>query len=183
MKISNTGAWSELEPGDHTTDNGLSAALCEFFKGQTVIDLGCGSGDYVKEMRAAGIIACGVDGNPDTSKITNGMCAHHDLTTPLLDQRHNWALSLEVAEHIPQRYEAMYLDNVDRCNERGVVISWAAPGQTGHGHVNERYPHYVADDFERMGYEIDIESSDKLRQSVTSCEWIARTLLVFRRKS
>jgi hypothetical protein len=31
-----------------------------------VVDLGCGMGEYVRQMRAAGLMAHGYDGNPST---------------------------------------------------------------------------------------------------------------------
>jgi hypothetical protein len=30
-----------------------------------------------------------------------------------------------VAEHVPKRFEATFLQNIDRANRRGVVLSWS----------------------------------------------------------
>jgi len=44
---------------------------------------------------------------------------HHRLAS-------TWVLSLEVAEHIPRRFEASFVRNVDCANTRGAVISWSS---------------------------------------------------------
>ena len=32
---------------------------------------------------------------------------------------------VQVAEHVPKRFEATFLQNIDRANRRGVVLSWS----------------------------------------------------------
>ena len=49
----------------------------------------------------------------------------------------DWALALEIMEHIPPKYEKTALDNIVRSARKGVVCSWAVPNQGGHAHVNE----------------------------------------------
>jgi hypothetical protein len=44
-------------------------------------------------------------------------------------------ISLEVAEHIPEKYEAVYLDNIFRHAKEGIILSWAVPGQIGLSHI------------------------------------------------
>jgi tryptophanyl-tRNA synthetase len=45
--------------------------------------------------------------------------------------QYDWIISLEVAEHIPEKYEAVYLDNIFRHAKEGIILSWAVPGQIG----------------------------------------------------
>ena len=40
-------------------------------------------------------------------------------------------MSLEVGEHIPADYEAIFLDNLARHAKEGVLLSWARPNQGG----------------------------------------------------
>ena len=40
-------------------------------------------------------------------------------------EQSDWAMTLEVAEHVPKRFEATFLQNIDRANRRGVVLSWS----------------------------------------------------------
>jgi hypothetical protein len=52
-------------------------------------------------------------------------------------------ISLEVAEHIPEKYEAVYLDNIFRHAKEGIILSWAVPGQGGLSHINNKPIEYV----------------------------------------
>ena len=36
----------------------------------------------------------------------------------------DWVLSLEVGEHVPSRYEDMYLRNLHAHNCKGIILSW-----------------------------------------------------------
>ena len=58
---------------------------------------------------------------------------------------HDAVLSLEVGEHIPEDYEDIYLENLDRHADKIIILSWAVPEQGGFGHVNERDNGYIAD--------------------------------------
>ena len=48
----------------------------------------------------------------------------------------DWVMSLEVGEHVPARFEDVIFDNIATHAHDAVVLSWAAPGQPGLGHVN-----------------------------------------------
>jgi hypothetical protein len=50
-----------------------------------------------------------------------------------------------VAEHIPPEYESIFIENLISCNRKGIILSWAIPGQGGHGHFNEKPNDYVID--------------------------------------
>jgi hypothetical protein len=50
----------------------------------------------------------------------------------------DWIISLEVALHIPEKYEAVYLDNILRHATKRIILSWAVPGQGGISHINNK---------------------------------------------
>ena len=52
--------------------------------------------------------------------------------------QYDWIISLEVALHIPEKYEAVYLDNILRHAKEGIILSWAVPGQRGLSHINNK---------------------------------------------
>ena len=89
-------------------------------------------------------------------------------------------ISLEVAEHIPAKYERTYLENLDRMNRDGIIMSWGLPGQTGLGHVNCRDNEYVKCRLAAMGYEAIDEAAQKMR-AVSTLEWFKHTVMVFKR--
>ena len=181
--LSSHGYWvgTEVEE-EHMFDLNLANAIEKFLPDNaSVIDLGCGMGKYVKHLRHAGFDCHGVDGNPQTAELTDNLCSQADLARPLeTNQIFDWVLSLEVAEHIPAKYERIYLENLDNLNREGIILSWGLPGQTGLGHVNCRDNEYVRCRLAAMGYEELTETSRTMRSEAT-LEWFKHTVMVFRR--
>lgn len=146
-RISPTGFWHGDPPDGYIFDAPLCAALKEFFRDKTVVDLGCGRGEYVQAIP----YCSGYDGNPDMQEIRPNIWIS-DVTLPIKCATQDWALSLEVGEHIPTTHEAAYLDNLARLARTGIVISWAAPGQPGMGHVNCRPESWVVEQMALRGF-------------------------------
>lgn len=170
---------------EHKTDYMLADALAEFFtdeNAKSVVDLGCGTGSYVKVLRQVKIKCDGFDGNPNTPKITDDVAQVADLSQPLdLCKRYDWVLSLEVGENIPKEFEENFIRNLDRHNIQGIVLSWAVEGQGGFYHFNERNNDYIKKIMENYGYTNDIFSEKYLR-SKSSFWWFKNSLMVFRKK-
>lgn len=184
MKIGETGVWIRAQSRHHRLDTGLAAALVEYYqtRGGNLLDIGCGDGAYVRHLRAAGIECDGYDGNPDTPVLTGGMCGVADFSQPVSLGLYDWVLSLEVAEHIPPEYESEFIDNLHRHNRRGIVLSWAIPGQGGAGHVNERFNSYVWALLTGLGYQSKSAAERVLRAAITDyCFWFRQSLMVFER--
>ena len=180
------GYWVGTDaPSEHKTDFPLANAIGQFFNSvgaNTVVDFGCGMGDYVKVMHYYQIHCEGFDGNPNTYNLTGGVGHVADLSQPLdLDQKYDWVLSLEVGEHLPKAYEKTFIENLDRHNTYGIVLSWAVKGQGGYGHFNEQNNDYVKDLLAQYGYINDIEAENELRRRSTF-SWFKNTVMVFRRK-
>ena len=72
------------------------------------------------------------------------------------------------------------LANLDACNTCGVVMSWAEPGQGGHGHVNEQLNRHAVDWFSAHGYFHDKGTQEMLRQAA-EIGWFRNTIMVFRK--
>jgi len=181
-----TGIWSlEIAKKRHRYDNKLAeyiAATCKSVK--SVADLGCGSGDYCKCIKEHGIpLVHGYEGTPDIRKIA----VYDDITVIDLTKRryvgtnYDLALCLEVGEHIPQKYEQVFIDNVCEFTSKDLIISWAIPGQGGAGHFNEQPNEYIINEFIKRGLTFDEESSMKLRDA-SSYKWFGNTLMKFERK-
>lgn len=177
------GYWTGQVDGHHLHDPLLAQALVNFFKQEqatSIADLGCGLGKYVKTFRDNGLLAVGYDGHPETPIITAGLGSVLDLSRPIDIPVSDWVLSLEVAEHLPQKFEAIFLDNLHRSNDRGIVLSWALKGQGGDGHFNEQNNDYVKAAITKLGYVNDLEAERLLRSSVQQ-SYFRSTVMVFRR--
>ena len=100
-----------------------------------------------------------------------------DLTIPQFGIRqYDWIISLEVAEHIPKKYEAVYLD------KEGILLSWAVPGQGGLSHINKKPIEYVTKVMRDNGFKRDAEKTMKLQTSA-SLPWIKRNINVYVRNN
>lgn len=188
MKINKHGYWENPTREGHVSDMGLARALISFFKiegSDSVIDLGCGDGFYTMFLASSGIRCLGVDGNPNTPKLTNGLGKVADLTEIQMLGSHDWSLSLEVGEHIPQEYEEYFLHNLHTHNRKGIILSWAVRGQGGDGHVNCKNNDEVISQIESMGYRYDDDATKFLRSRCADYPkdgwWFRQTLMVFRR--
>lgn len=162
--------------GNWLVDETLAAAMAELFQSQTVMDLGAGLGPYGQKFAKRPELKIhwvGFDGAMNVVNMTEGRVQFMDLTQPdAWDTRpcanYDWVMSLEVAEHIPPRFEQAYLRNV-RCHAaRGAVVSWGTPAQGGGlGHVNLKEPAAARAALEQWGFVMDEIWTAKLRAAAT----------------
>lgn len=177
-------------------------------KSVPVVDLGCGLNYYARVLYMAGYSTLGVDAKTLGSVIDGSLIENRDLSEPIgsvavWSQNKNkigknfqfvleWPdnllvktniISLEVGEHIPAEHAGAYLDNV--CRFGGdVILSWAIPGQPGHGHINCQSNEWVINEMEKRGYlESEFKSLDmRLATQHCHCTWFRNTLMYFYKK-
>ena len=154
---------------------------------KSVADFGCGTGAHVAALNNAGITAEGFDGNPETEKLSNEHCSVLNLAEPFnLNKKFDFVLSLEVAGHIPEEYETVYLDNIERHVKTkdnaltGIIISWASPGQAGLGHVNCRSVEYVREKLTSRGFKVNNWMTRELKNA-SNLKWIKDNVIAFTR--
>ena len=184
--IHDHGYWQGTDIIDqHVFDQPLADAMTSFFikeNAHTLVDFGCGMGDYVKWFLNANFYCEGYDGNPKTYDLSDGYAYVLDLSQPFnFGKKFDLVVSLEVGEHIPQRYETTFIDNLDRHVGKGIVLSWAVQGQGGFGHFNERDNSYIKKIMSKRGYVNDVETENFFRSRATQA-WFQNTIMVFRKK-
>jgi cyclopropane fatty-acyl-phospholipid synthase-like methyltransferase len=122
----------------------------------------------------------GYDGNPDTPTLTKGIGQVLDLSEPFdLETTFDWVVSLEVGEHLPHQYETIFIENLMRHAEKGIILSWALKNQPGAGHFNCQNNDYIKAIFAKYGYINDVEAETLLRADC-SAAWFTTTVMVFR---
>ena len=90
-----------------------------------------------------------------------------DLSEPIkFDTPFSWVMSLEVGEHLPKKFEDIFINNLHNNNEKGIVLSWAVKGQGGDGHFNEQNNDYIKSKICNLGYINDIETEKNLRRQI-----------------
>jgi SAM-dependent methyltransferase len=113
---------------------------------RSVCDIGCGVGTWLCAFLAHGVTdVVGVDGHYvplDYLKISSQSFRSADLCNALeLGRTFDLAVSLEVAEHLPQSSAATFVATLTRLAPV-VLFSAAIPAQGGTGHINEQWPDY-----------------------------------------
>jgi len=185
LYISDNGAWVGNDADkEHAFDASLASGFIEFLKNenaQSAVDFGCGLGDYVKTLLAAGIITDGFDGNPFTNKLSGGVANTLDLSIPFdLNKKYDWVISIEVGEHLPEQYETIFIKNLIKHTKDGMILSWAIEGQPGYGHFNCRNNDYIKNRMAKYGFYNDLPAENFLRNKASLC-WFKHTIMVFRK--
>jgi methyltransferase family protein len=122
----------------------------------SVVDLGCAHGIWLETFAAHGVDDyLGVDGDwvpADKLHIPPDRFVASRLDKPLqLGRRFDLVVSLEVAEHLPERGARQFVRNIVGLAPC-VLFSAAVPYQRGTDHFNEQWPDYWAALFAEHGY-------------------------------
>jgi SAM-dependent methyltransferase len=130
--------------------------IMEYVRPRSVVDVGCGLGMWASVFLEHGIEnLLGIDNQTvpqDSLVIPRDRFMTHDLGRPLqLQARFDLVVSLEVAEHLPPSSAETFVETLTGLGPV-VVFSAAIPLQRGRGHINEQWPAYWAELFERRGY-------------------------------
>jgi hypothetical protein len=86
--------------------------------------------------------------------------------------------ALEIAEHIPKKFEQRFLKHITCMASRALVLSWAHPGQPGFGHINLATLEQVHEKMRQLGWAAHPEWSEELRRSA-QFEWFKNNAAVF----
>lgn len=186
FKIHNKGYWEGQECRKyHYFDKSLYQYMLNFvnkYHIQTLLDLGCGLGEYAKTFRDNGFICDCYDGNPDTPILTNGLCKCIDLSQDIiLHKQYDCVISLEVGEHIPDIYEKIFIENIVKHAKSYIILSWAIPFQSGDGHVNCRTNDYIKNILNEYSFNFLIDDTNLMRKAST-LPWFKNTIMAFIRK-
>jgi SAM-dependent methyltransferase len=138
--------------------NEIIPILIELFKPISVVDFGCGIGTFLSAFKSFGVTnVLGIDGpwaskellytniNPSEFLETN---LAKDIQLPVY---YDMVLSLEVAEHIEEKYANVFIRNLIAAGKI-IVFSAAVPQQGGQNHVNEQWQSYWSEKFNQQGY-------------------------------
>jgi len=174
-----TAEWyDEQEVGAASSAAVVVPLLMELFAPESVIDLGCGRGVWLRELREAGVAHIrGVEGSWMTSGVVDEI-EHHDLAEPYVGDSYDMALCLEVAEHLPEEAADTLVGSLVGLSSL-VIFSAAIPGSGGTDHINEQWPQYWIEKFAAHGYDV----YDCVRPVIWADErvgwWYAQGMLVF----
>lgn len=145
---------------------------------RTVVDVGCGEGWWGRAFaELGGCHVLGMDG-PSGGTALPDQYVTVDLTYPFASlARADLAVALEVAEHLPPERADGFIE--DLCTVAPLVLfSAAIPGQGGTGHLNEQWPAYWVERFNRNGFAVSGALRWQIWGDLRVENWYRQNLLV-----
>jgi SAM-dependent methyltransferase len=134
--------------------------VLEILQPTTVVDVGCGVGTWPSVFRSHGLTSVmGVDGGyVDTAQLMIPADSFRAMDLAAVTENteagtFDFAMSLEVAEHLPQAQAPSFVRFLTRLAP-SVMFGAAIPGQGGNNHVNEQWPSYWISLFLNEGFRI-----------------------------
>ena len=133
--------------GDNATQQKVLAEyfvpkIVERFNLKCVLDIGCGTGQWLDEYRKHNILTIGVEGSSNAfiemSDETKESVLHWDLRDKIEEEDYNidFVQSFEVAEHIEEEFANVFIHNLIKDDPDIVLLTAAPPDQHGFQHVN-----------------------------------------------
>ena len=164
----------------------IAKTVTEIFGPERILDVGCGTGDLLDAMRTEGVTGNGLELSDAALKI----CKERGLAVQKFDLEHDPApelpeidlvVSTEVAEHLPESCADRYVELLTSYGP-SVVFTAAPPGQGGTDHVNEQPPEYWIAKFNRHGFVMKDEETERCRRDWREAgaqPWYYENVLVF----
>lgn len=152
----------------------------------SVVDIGCGKGAWLKQWEMYTTDVFGIDGSYvdiETLLIDRNKFHAADLTQPINLNRHfSLVQCLEVAEHLDELFADTLIQNI--INHGDIILfSAAQPGQGGEFHVNEQTINYWVKKFSKNGF-ICFDYIRPQIKDITSIEpWYRFNTVIFIREN
>ncbi len=189
-EIYDANFYRERESGARSSAAVIAQSIVSDLRPSSVLDVGCGSGELLEELELQGVRAMGLErseavlGCAETKELN---ILKFDLTKDEFeyDGGFDLVVSLEVAEHLAEKYADRFLDLLTKFGA-DVVFSAAVPGQGGTDHLNEQPHEYWIDKFQKRGFEHDNEISkrwkERWKESNQVKNYYYNNIMVFRSK-
>jgi methyltransferase family protein len=159
---------------------GLVPALCGLLSPSSVLDVGCGQGEWVEAFK---VYCCEDVLGVDIAAPEGENYLRVDLTERLgLGRVFNLALCLEVGEHLPESAADTLIDTLATHSDT-VVFSAAVVGQEGTGHINCQPHEYWHEKFEARGYAMEDTIRPLIAMDWRISPWYRSNVFLYRRGS
>lgn len=169
----------------------IAEIIAEKIKPSKVLDFGCGDGTLLHELKKRGVTGIGYE----YSKYGTKLCHAKNVDVikfdfskkqfPSFENNVDMVISIEVAEHLPEKIADYYCEVLSKCSDAKVLFfSAAVVGQTGEGHLNEQPLAYWKEKFVQNGWRkneaLTEEISEIMKNKGVSC-YYWENLQIFQR--
>jgi hypothetical protein len=189
------GTWnvqSREWPGVYgAPDNGVARSIQCLVGNRSLVDVGAGAGQY-----GAWFAGCdpydaqpkwsGYEGNADIEEFSRrgppgAFTRHLNLcnTSASALPVHDWAMTLEVGEHLPTECIPRYISLLNATARYGIVLSWGSD-KFGRGHINPKHLDEVVQLMAAAGWTINHAASMWVRGNAYTV-WLRRHVGVYLR--
>jgi len=187
-KIYDSDFFNDANERKNLSSQKVARIIASYYKFQSLLDIGCGMGLYLRELNKKGKDVLGCDSSVEGIRMAAPEITvfYADATKPLhVNRRFDTVLCFEVAEHIKKKYSRQLVKNCTAYSD--TVLFTAAPeGQGGVGHINEQPFEFWIHLFEEMGFVYDRDLSEKVKRRMKQedvVEWIADNFMSFSKNS
>jgi len=164
--------------------------IINYFNPKYVLDVGCGSGQWLDEYRKYSIKTKGVEGSSNAwevmSEETKKVVKQWDLRDLIEESEEDYNIdfvqSFEVAEHIEYVYADVFLHNLVKDDPDVILLTAAPPDQHGMKHVNCQEREYWMKKMKDIGYLFNQDLLNKVKSwgKPEDCPfWWPHNLMVF----
>ena len=182
----------------------IGASIIKHYTFRSAIDLGCGSGYYLHGMFKEGARVKGYEYSFEACKLyippsILAYISYADLGEKLNEDKYDFAMSIEVAEHLAENKSDIFMDNL--CSLSDTILfsassrddkkcqGWGNKGE-GWGHLNPQPKQYWIDKFTNRRYcysESDVtvirDMFSKCRGSRSYRTYLRNNIMFFRRNN
>ena len=145
----------------------------EMYEPESIVDVGCGTGDFLKPFLDEGTNILGIDGSKncfENRKIPEEKLLVRDLRFESLNiGNFDVCLCMEVAEHIEEKYSNRLIKVVTEAS-KNVIFTAATPGQGGVDHVNEKPREWWIEKFRNENFYYMEEKTKVFSDSLSEIE-------------
>ncbi|MBI1783838.1 class I SAM-dependent methyltransferase [Candidatus Sumerlaeota bacterium] len=189
QEIYNAQYYADMDRAAGQAAEVMAATIAAALRPIRLIDAGCGTGALLAAIRAQGINGKGFeysDAGLDYCRRRNLDVEKFDLLndSPPPDGKFDVAVSMEVAEHLPESGADRFVELL--CALAPVIVFTAArPGQGGRDHINEQPHSYWIEKFAARGFEFDKSTSLQWRADWKSKRipfWYHQNVMLFKRR-
>lgn len=151
-------------------------AFARHYNSQSIIDMGCGCGWYVEGFFNAGVKdIVGTEFSYDICKNffpkqVADKIIYKDLSEVVdLNRTFDIVVSLEVGEHLLEKFSEIYIANLVRHAENKIIFSVATRGVQDDCHVNIKPLDYWLSIFRKYNFTVSDEDTKILRSIYKNC--------------